>query len=601
MGRTITAASAAADTCTYDAEDRVTNESEAVPGLTPIVTLSDVYAAGNRTQLAATIGGTNDFVNNYQYAFDPTDNLYGQMSQVTQSAQGRQAVAAKRVDFTYFADGQFSTIARYASLDTSQLVAGSAYAYSAAGQITSLTHTAADGTTTYAAYTWTYNASGEVSSFTNNVNAADYSAENVGTYTYDATAQLTGAKPPIGTSPNAANSPSNAYDANGNATSLNGVAATVVAGNTLANDGTWAYFYDAGGNLIKKVGDAGGAASGWEYDYAYDNRNRLTTVTELQNAQATAVINYTYDAFDRLVGRTVTGSAAWTQRYVYDGGNIVLAFDGSGNLTDRYLWGPGINQLLADENFDGVTTLWALCDNQNTVRDLVTDNGTLAEHIAYSPFGQQLVLNNGAYVPEVVYAFGYTGSYTDVVTADQLHGVRWYDPATQRWLTQDPDGLGPDANPYRYCGNGPTDWVDPSGLRPPAWDTPAGPPYQGNKNEYYPEVAGLVKTGGCSPETLEAASSIIESTEMPREAAIALEPRCWSRNGSRGRRVEAALGFDRRRSSKQRGGLGRQRQGSRNDEQPAHGAMVPPVRAGEVLEHRTAISVVLVRVALQIR
>jgi len=46
----------------------------------------------------------------------------------------------------------------------------------------------------------------------------------------------------------------------------------------------------------------------------------------------------------------------------------------------------------------------------------------------------------------------------------QLHGVRWYNPGSQRWLTQDPLGLGPDTNPYRYCGNGPTDGSDPTGL-----------------------------------------------------------------------------------------------------------------------------------------
>ena len=30
-------------------------------------------------------------------------------------------------------------------------------------------------------------------------------------------------------------------------------------------------------------------------------------------------------------------------------------------------------------------------------------------------------------------------------------------------VSQDPPGLGPDSNPYRYCGNGPTDGTDPSG------------------------------------------------------------------------------------------------------------------------------------------
>jgi len=42
--------------------------------------------------------------------------------------------------------------------------------------------------------------------------------------------------------------------------------------------------------------------------------------------------------------------------------------------------------------------------------------------------------------------------------------VRWFDPTVGRWLTQDPLGLGPDTNPYRYRGNAPTDGIDPSGM-----------------------------------------------------------------------------------------------------------------------------------------
>ena len=46
-----------------------------------------------------------------------------------------------------------------------------------------------------------------------------------------------------------------------------------------------------------------------------------------------------------------------------------------------------------------------------------------------------------------------------------MHGVRWYDPATQRRLTQDPIGfLGGQTNLSEYCGNAPTDETDPSGL-----------------------------------------------------------------------------------------------------------------------------------------
>jgi len=42
---------------------------------------------------------------------------------------------------------------------------------------------------------------------------------------------------------------------------------------------------------------------------------------------------------------------------------------------------------------------------------------------------------------------------------------RWYDSTTGRWLSQDPIGYeGGCTNLYCYCGNSPTDGVDPSGM-----------------------------------------------------------------------------------------------------------------------------------------
>ena len=295
--------SVAEDYFSYDAEGRETSESQEVPGLTTLVAVTDQYTAGNRTELSADVGGTPDFVNNYDYTFSASDNPYGQMSQVTQSGQyGGNAVADKTVTFSYLADGQFSSIARYASPDTSSgLVATELYGYNAAGQTTSLTHTAAD-LATYAAYTWTYNASGEVASFSNGATIADYSAEDIGSLAYDATGQLTGATPPTGTSDNAENYLSNAYDDNGNATTLNGVATAVGPDNTLASDGAYTDTYDADGNLVEQ------SNSTTQIFYAYDNRNRLTSVvTQVYSGcewSTTSSINYVYDAFNNLVART---------------------------------------------------------------------------------------------------------------------------------------------------------------------------------------------------------------------------------------------------------------------------------------------------------
>ncbi len=231
--------------------------------------------------------------------------------------------------------------------------------------------------------------------------------------------------------------------------------------------------YDLAGNMTTTPEPS---ATGGALTCVYDAWNRLVQVSAASTGTIQA--KYQYDGTGRQIGRTDTtygtGGTTTTQRYVFDGTNMVLAFDGNGNLTDRYLWGPAVDQVLADEHFtiSGTptnqlpsapgNTLWALGDNQNSVRDLVNDAGTLEQHVAYSPFGQQVAAQSSN-PGNVAFAFGYTGTYTDSVTADQLHGVRWYDPASQRWLTQDPAAA--DVNLYRYCGNAPTNWVDPSGLR----------------------------------------------------------------------------------------------------------------------------------------
>jgi YD repeat-containing protein len=85
---------AAIDTFAYDTAGDVTSETQQIPGLTPIVTFTSQYTAGDRTQLAASIGGTADFVNNYQYS-------YNEMVEVTQSGDGGDAVANKEATFDY--------------------------------------------------------------------------------------------------------------------------------------------------------------------------------------------------------------------------------------------------------------------------------------------------------------------------------------------------------------------------------------------------------------------------------------------------------------------------------------------------------------------
>ena len=469
-------ANAATDSYTYDADGDVLTDTQTIPGLTPTVVLDEQYTDGNRTQLSATIGGTSDFVNNYQY-----DGPTGQMSQVTQSGvTSGNAVAAKTVGFTYDNAGEFSTITRY---QNAQEVAKSTYGYDPDGNLTSLVYSnPGNGATPLPSYAWSYDSLGNMAA----------SSETLGTivdsvsYTNDSTGQLLAA---TGTGP----SESYSYDPNGNRETANGSTDLTGPNNELLSDGTYNYTYDGEGNCILRTCITDGSKTA----YTWDNRDRLTSVTQYASGAVTQTVTYTrYDAFDRWVGETITpasGQATQT-RFIYDGNQIVLQFDGNsssilsagqvegtplaaGSLSHRYLWGPAVDQLLADEQLQGTArVVWALTDNENTVVDLATSSGgvtTVVNHREFSAYGQLLSQTNPTTPPSAAAVdclFAYTGrpmsvfsenSTTGAVTGLQNNGRRWYDGVTGRWLSQDPSGLASgDGNLYRYCGNAPTDGTD---------------------------------------------------------------------------------------------------------------------------------------------
>ena len=146
---------------TPDALGRLTSQTQQITGLTPEIELDYHYNANSQqTQVAAKVGGTNDFVNDYTY-----DNT-GRLTQLTQQGQGGNAVAEKRVDFGYNADSQFDTIARYKDMNggSTNEVATSDYGYDAANRLTSLDYH--KGTTTQSSYTFTYDAANNMTEMT---------------------------------------------------------------------------------------------------------------------------------------------------------------------------------------------------------------------------------------------------------------------------------------------------------------------------------------------------------------------------------------------------------------------------------------------------
>jgi len=197
----------------------------------------------------------------------------------------------------------------------------------------------------------------------------------------------------------------------------------------------------------------------------------------------TREVDYTSDIFGRRIGKTIDadGSGSGTaveEIYIYDGlreerGNagdhILLRFDESEDLTDRFLNGPNVDQVMAQEEVTSTSTagdvLWALGDHLGTVRDVVeydsgTDITTVVNHLAYSSFGEITSESNAA----IDFLFGFTSRERDEESDLQYNRARYL--TNGRWISEDPIGFAAgDENLVRYTGNMPAEKTDSSGLR----------------------------------------------------------------------------------------------------------------------------------------
>jgi YD repeat-containing protein len=157
----------------------------------------------------------------------------------------------------------------------------------------------------------------------------------------------------------------------------------VNVGNQLTADSNFGYQYDDNGNLIKKTL----LATGNYTQYTYDAENRLTQVQEFAAGNPTAIMtsSYRYDGLGRRIEKVANGQ---TKRYVYDGEDIVLEYDGANVLQARYTHGPGIDEPIAVTKAG--STFYYHQDGLGTVTELTDINGAVAKAYAYDAYGNLL-------------------------------------------------------------------------------------------------------------------------------------------------------------------------------------------------------------------
>ena len=207
----------------------------------------------------------------------------------------------------------------------------------------------------------------------------------------------------------------------------------------------------------------------------YDAWNRLVLVVDA--ASGAVVAQYQYDArgFRAVSQSFVSGILAESPRLLLFGrlagprgtcrGSSRRSAIRLGSALHRHL-------VLRDRDTTGDGTLderlFALQDPNWNVTALSDPTGAGVERYGYSAYGQPAFLDgsysaitSSAYDVDTLYC-GY--GWDEIVGSYSVRNrVLW--PHLGRWGRRDPIGFaGNDSDLYRYCGNGPVDRVDPTGL-----------------------------------------------------------------------------------------------------------------------------------------
>jgi len=182
--------------------------------------------------------------------------------------------------------------------------------------------------------------------------------------------------------------------------------------------------------------------------YAWDFENRLTSVV-LPGSGGT--VYFKNDPFGR---RIYKSSSSGTSIYAYDGDNLIEETNSSGASVARYSQGLNIDEPLV--MLRSGTTSYYQADGLGSLTSLSNTSGALVS--TYDSFGN-LVASSGS----LVNSFRYTGREFDTETGLYYYRARYYDPATGRFLSEDPAGLQGGPNRYAYALGTPTNLVDPSG------------------------------------------------------------------------------------------------------------------------------------------
>lgn len=188
----------------------------------------------------------------------------------------------------------------------------------------------------------------------------------------------------------------------------------------------------------------------------WDAENRLTAMTSLTTAPSGSKrkLEFVYDHQSRRIQKTVSawnGSsyvAQSTNRFVYDGWNLIAVLSPNSSLLSSFTWGldlsgslqgaGGVGGLLFTRNTElGMQNFVAHDGNGNVTALVNATDGTVSAQYEYGPFGE-LLRATGPMAKANPYRF--STKYHDDESDLLYYGYRSYNPNLGRWLSRDPLG-----------------------------------------------------------------------------------------------------------------------------------------------------------------
>jgi len=177
--------------------------------------------------------------------------------------------------------------------------------------------------------------------------------------------------------------------------------------------------------------------------YTWNARNQLVGMSGVTSA------SFAYDALGRRQSKTISGTAT---NFLYDKLNLVQELS-NGTPSANLLSGSLIDETLTRSDSNGSTTL--LTDAQRSTIGLADASGAVQTSYTFEPFGQTQVSGSPS-----ANATEFASRENDGVGL-YYYRSRFYSPALQRFLSEDPKGFaGGDVNLF----------VDPLGLDQTIWD-----------------------------------------------------------------------------------------------------------------------------------